>query len=69
MIQNAKRRFSISDLRKHAQGSTYVSFSDMIDIQLFESQDIQTIEMINDKPHTRTRTSRRNNRFEFEIVY
>ena len=69
LIQNAKRRFSMSDFQNHAQGSTYVSFSDMIDIQLFESQDIQTIEMINDKPRTRTRNSRRNNRFDFEIIH
>ena len=34
-IKNAKQRFNIQELRKYTQGSTYVSFIDMITIHLF----------------------------------
>ena len=47
-IQHAKRRFSTTYLDYYIQGSTYVNFTDMIDIQLFESSDKKEISMIVD---------------------
>ena len=38
-IKNSKKRYSVDHLRKHAQGSTYVSFNDMVTIHLHESLD------------------------------
>ena len=45
-----KKRYSKSDLYSCAQGATYVSFSDMIKIQLHESSNEQEIEVIKDNP-------------------
>ena len=36
-VQNAKNRYCKNDLIKYSQGSTYVSFNDMIKIQLYKS--------------------------------
>lgn len=49
-IQNAKKRFTKDHLYNCAQGATYVSFSDMIKIQLHESSNEQEIIVIKDDP-------------------
>ena len=48
MIKNARKRYTIADLRKCSQGATYVSFDDMIKIQLFSSSNKQDIDIIKD---------------------
>ena len=50
-IRNAKKRFHIEELRQFAQGSTYVSFIDMITIHLFESSDKQEVKVLKDTPN------------------
>ena len=50
-IRNAKKRFNIEELRQFAQGSTYVSFIDMITIHLFESSDKQEVKVLKDTPN------------------
>ena len=47
--QHAAHRFSDSDLRKHAQGATYVKFNDMIAIHLFETSFNQNIAVVDDR--------------------
>ena len=54
-VRDARHRFSEQALRQYTQGATFVKFSDMIAIQLFESSDQQNIEVMNDCP---TRLSR-----------
>ena len=49
-IQNAKNRYTKNELYNHAQGATYVSFSDMIKIQLHESSNEQEIQITKDNP-------------------
>ena len=53
-IENAKRRYNLSQLRKYTQGSTYVSFRDMIDLYLYETSDKKDIRIIDDDPDTRS---------------
>ena len=50
MIKDAKYRFNENDLRKYAQGATYVKFQDMIRIHLFQSSDKQNINVVDDRP-------------------
>ena len=53
MIQNARKRYTTEYLCNCSQGSTYVSFDDMIKIQLFSSGDKQEIEIIKDSGERR----------------
>ena len=48
LIAQAKQRYSHNYLRKHTQGATYVTFSDIICIHLHESSEEQKILVIND---------------------
>ena len=57
-IQNAKRRFSTTCLDNYIQGSTCVNFTDIIDIQLFESSDKKEISMIVDDPESSRNTQK-----------
>ena len=49
-VQNAKNRYCKNDLIKYSQGSTYVSFNDMIKIQLYESSAEKEIKIVKDNP-------------------
>ena len=53
--RHAAHRFSDSDLRKHAQGATYVKINDMIAIHLFESSFNQNISVVDDRLTINTR--------------
>ena len=53
--QHAAHRFSDSDLRKHAQGATYVKFNDMIARHLFETSFNQNITVVDDRLTRNTR--------------
>ena len=53
--QHAAHRFSDSDLRKHAQGATYVKFNDMVAIHLFETSCNQNITVVDDRLTRNTR--------------
>ena len=49
---NAQNCYTIDYLRNYTQGSTYITFEDMINIQLFESNDNNEIEVVKDNPGT-----------------
>ena len=50
-IENAKKRYFIEQLKIYTKGSTYVSFNDLILINLIESYDKQDIVIMNDIPN------------------
>lgn len=52
-VNNAKKRFTINNLRQHTQGATYIRFKDMIRIHLFESSSSRQIKIIKDYPNQR----------------
>ena len=47
-VRNVKNCYNKNELMKYTQGSTYVSFSDMIKTQLYESKSDKEIEVIKD---------------------
>ena len=51
-FRSANHRFTENKLRKFTQGSTYVKFSDMIAIHLFESSPNQNIHVVDEESIT-----------------
>ena len=51
-IMNAQNRYTIDYLCNYTQGLTYITFEDIINIQLFESNDNNEIEVVKDNPGT-----------------
>ena len=49
-IKHAQHRYKLHQLQNYTQGSTYVSFKDMIKIHLFQSNGEQKILYIKDSP-------------------